>query len=346
MTAQVKSLNTSKLVSDCDTRLFDLKLRLARALDERHRAIQDYVATFPPSEGFDRSPLGPITIRKVKQPTIATAEWGSSIWSWADLEGYLAEYESKPAGAEWYWLDSTVRSLLLDDTTRLLYESNVYLTRQLYPIAQSALKAINLCLEAQSCLAPSFNEADRTLLASNPIYQRFDTADRSRLEPLKKRLVRDLKAFSFHRNEAVQVADNGDLLLLLDPGAFSEVRQELEKIITEVWTSADRRLRINWTTKENIPGAFQFVAKDGSGSRSYVSYEDKSIVLYPDVKDRSIAHEIGHVLGFSDHYYTSWKPETCSYVIEDNKSDLMSISLSGRITAEEWQELKDQYPLP
>jgi hypothetical protein len=74
-----------------------------------------------------------------------------------------------------------------------------------------------------------------------------------------------------------------------------------------------------------------------------VSWSARTVTLEPDVTEKSIAHEIGHVLGFSDRYYTTYDAMTCRYSTVKDDADIMSQSSTGEVTDAEWAVLKAKY---
>jgi hypothetical protein len=61
------------------------------------------------------------------------------------------------------------------------------------------------------------------------------------------------------------------------------------------------------------------------------------------VQARALAHEIGHVLGFRDNYFTVWRNDICGYEYQSREDDLMSNSDKGLVLPEHWEELARHY---
>ncbi len=49
------------------------------------------------------------------------------------------------------------------------------------------------------------------------------------------------------------------------------------------------------------------------------------------------------LIGLRDEYFTTWNPDTCSYIQEYNLGNIMSDSGSGKILPEHWQAIKKNY---
>jgi hypothetical protein len=102
-------------------------------------------------------------------------------------------------------------------------------------------------------------------------------------------------------------------------------------------------LKIQWNYLD--PDIYKLIASMEMGERSGTSWYKKSVTIATGATSSVISHEIGHVLGFRDHYFHVWQPEQCAYIVQINDDDLMSNGYSGDVTPEEWQELDRQYPL-
>jgi hypothetical protein len=144
----------------------------------------------------------------------------------------------------------------------------------------------------------------------------------------------------FRPNRSVSRAGK-DFVVKLDAGEFKGAEKKLEKIFRQAWSSQGRAVRIRWV--QGDPDAYRMKAHFRS-SRSYVSHQEKAMVIANFAWTRTLAHELGHILGFADHYYTVWNDRNCYYTQESRLSDLMSDSQRGRITAEHWAILDSAYP--
>jgi hypothetical protein len=141
-------------------------------------------------------------------------------------------------------------------------------------------------------------------------------------------------------------AEPGAIVVALDAGPFAAVRDQLGGYVTSVWQSAGRHVEIDWTTTAQNPEAYRFVVEDGVNGRAFVDRQTKTVHLFAGVQTRSIAHEVGHVLGLPDYYYTSWDAGTCRYTDEFNEENLMSDATAGVVTDDEWDALRALYPEP
>lgn len=190
-------------------------------------------------------------------------------------------------------------------------------------------------------------QADPGLPETKQRWRDLETAVKFLLERDIGRILRGRKYLSpentehmFRPNRSVSRVGK-DFVVRLDPGEFKGAEKKLEKIFGQAWASQGRRVKIRWV--ENDPDAYRMKAHFRS-SRSFVSHQEKAMVIANFAWTLTLAHELGHILGFADHYYTVWHDRNCYYTQESRLSDLMSDSKEGRITAEHWAILDAAYP--
>lgn len=161
------------------------------------------------------------------------------------------------------------------------------------------------------------------------------------LENLLALLKRDLQYYQFGKNPKVFIYAN-QLILPLDAGPFESSKEQLVKYIEPYWKSDYLKLKVQWVSNPSLD-VFKFILNPQIGDRFHVDKDNRSIHLFPGGRITGIAHEIGHVLGFPDHYYTTWNTEKCEYQFQINNEDIMSNDIDGRVLPEEWSELARQY---
>jgi hypothetical protein len=147
----------------------------------------------------------------------------------------------------------------------------------------------------------------------------------------------------FRVNGAVSVGSDGAFHVPLDAGPFADAQDQLAGYIESVWSSKDARVKVDWVSSASNSDAFTFVLGSGEGGRSSVSWSSHTVTLDPDVTEKAIAHEIGHVLGFLDRYYTTFDATACRYSIKFDDDDIMSSPSTGAVTDAEWQVLQTKY---
>lgn len=138
------------------------------------------------------------------------------------------------------------------------------------------------------------------------------------------------------------VRDGSMLTVLLDPGTFDGEKVRLARIIEGAWTGRALAVHVRWTSQSSEPRAHRLVAGRVAGEPSYVSDRLRQVHLAPDMPALAIAHEVGHVLGFSDRYAKTYDSNRCSYVEERHSGDIMS-DPEGAVSKEHWTLLADTY---
>jgi hypothetical protein len=249
-------------------------------------------------------------------------------------------------------LNAEVRSILPDDEDRLA-GANVYNDKDSGPKIAAALKLTTACWQSGTCAIPAYDSATRTFLKANPYYEprltEIDTArDLNKQRAAQAKLIKDLEAdadrYEFRKNASVKRTSPNRLRLPLDPGPLGEVKPQLAHYIESMWSSTSLSLEVEWTSPTaQVAELYRFFIEPGTGGRSWVDSTKKEVHLFSDVKSASIAHEIGHTLGFRDTYYNVWRPERCEYVTQYDEKDLMSNPATGAVTAEHWNMLAEQY---
>ncbi len=164
--------------------------------------------------------------------------------------------------------------------------------------------------------------------------------DIQRLLAGKKFLPPDQAEHKFQPNPFVKRLSPKEFSVLLNPGDFSAEKVRLKAMIEDEWKGGGFRLHVEWSTE---PGAYTFLARP-SEVQSITDHLDKTIHMKKIVRFRTFAHEVGHVLGFDDHYYEVWHEKYCYYTQEYRTSDIMSDAENGLVTPRHWQILEKAYP--
>lgn len=145
---------------------------------------------------------------------------------------------------------------------------------------------------------------------------------------------------TFRPNASTSRTGPREITVRLNPGEFKGAEKQLEALFTREWSRDGYTLRVRF---ENAPGLYVLRANQRS-ARSFVNHRQKVLVLANYTFTRTAAHELGHILGFDDHYYSVWQGKNCYYTQESFLDDLMSNSERGRVTAAHWELLERAYP--
>jgi hypothetical protein len=175
----------------------------------------------------------------------------------------------------------------------------------------------------------------------------LSTAVRFLLEKDVGRLIRGrtylppAKTEHSFRPGAVRRISRQEFEVSLNTGDFLGAETPLTELFEREWSSGGRKIRVKWAADD--PAAYVLKAHFHS-ARSYVDHRHRQLVIANFSWTKTVAHELGHVLGFDDHYYSVWHGENCYYTQESRVSDLMSNSETGRVTHGHWELLEKAYP--
>jgi hypothetical protein len=348
--SNVRKIVESKQASACDNLWRDKALEIARALDSRESEINKELEARPILSSYRRVSLPPTYAREAIVKFESQPGWQEFVEDWEDLYNDYLKIKDHPTDRFWISLNSDVRSLISDDQDRI-EGYNVYFDRTAIPSLEKAIQETDRCVQKSSCTIPVLDSDEEAFVKSITVYNSYWELIQQETDSSKRRISEkefieqmkaDLETFGFRVNKSISLK-NGELLLPLDPGPFAPSTELLSKTIESIWTSQSLKLKIQWMSSKPGSEIFRLLLGDTPDERSYVVGSDKTVHLFPNVRLTSIAHEIGHVLGFKDHYYTVWHPEQCSYIIQTNDEDIMSNPDKGMVTPDEWNELKARY---
>ncbi len=280
-------------------------------------------------------------------------EWSSFIFGWGDLYAFYLKNKTNKEPRVWNRLNALGRSLLLEDKRRIEGRRNYGIHRNNRGALPKIAAGMAACQRDPQCGRPNLDADTELALRSIPYYKMFleqldaekSIEEKRALFPIfLDRLKVDLETFSFRANPSAQVSAEGGLQRLslgIDPGTLAPDEQSLiETLVETIWRKTGIRVDLIWKRPSEASGLFRFLFDPGNpGARPYVIRKQKTVNLFPGNLTRSIAHEFGHVLGFPDHYYTTWDATQCHYIEESDPLDIMSDSASGDVTEAEWQDL-------
>ncbi|MGZ6290080.1 MAG: hypothetical protein ACXWQO_17970 [Bdellovibrionota bacterium] len=355
LTENLTSVLNDEARGNCDDSSREAKLELVRALDAKNAEIESFTKNnigVSASSRYRRVSLGPITVRERALPSSPKLGWQVDSTSWKTALSDFAFFKDKPMSAGWTYLNSDVRSLLLEDVNRVVNFQNPFLGKDDGAPLELLESSIQNCVATSDCQEVEIPRALEHFMSIQPNYrvymgsiQNKTSFNEKRRMILKfQRYVKiDANIYKFQVNSKMRRIGNGKYELMADPGPFGEVIQPLRGYIESEWRSPVSQVSLKWRDSSLDSDLFRIVLGAVSGERSYVSRSDKVIMLYPDVRSKSIAHEFGHVMGFPDRYYTVWHPELCEYQIQGREDDIMSDPENGSVIQEHWDELSRHY---
>jgi hypothetical protein len=181
-------------------------------------------------------------------------------------------------------------------------------------------------------------------------WRAIDTAVRYLLEQDLRRLVFSRPQLEpektlhlFQPKGAVIRSKQNEWQVKLSAGDFAGSEKKIEEIFRRQWWSHGRKVQILWVGPGDT-ASYKLVANRRS-ARSFVDHKTREMVIAHLAWTRTVSHELGHILGFDDHYYSVWNSENCYYQQKARLGDLMSHSETGEITEEHWQLLEKAYSL-
>jgi len=155
----------------------------------------------------------------------------------------------------------------------------------------------------------------------------------------RKFLPPDLTQHKFRPNESVRRTGPKEFTVKVNIGDFRSHEETLRRILENEWQGRGWKVKVSWGGEES----YRMLAHSNS-SRSFVNHRKKTMEIANLAWTKTVAHELGHILGFDDHYYNVWNPRNCYYSQESRLADIMSNSDKGGLTDRHWEILDQAYP--
>lgn len=339
---------------ECEKSIRDIQIEMARELDRRQAEIA--AISPPPSGGVEvkKIQLGSMTLLNGAKSPITVTGWTSYYSSWNEIIADYQKIKETPTDLNWRWLNSAVRGVLLDDVGRVVDGWNYGIGKDSAPALRSLRDVLVKCEADANCGDPDFTSV-ATFLSEQPYYKVYLNAIKVRTDKTEKRewvsrfikrVNVELKSYEFVRNDLMLRQDSDHYVLPLGAGAFYGFTEEIQAFIETAWASATGiKVKVEWRNPESSPLLFRFLYRDAVGERAYVMRNERTINLFPSSYNTTVAHEIGHVIGFKDNYFTVWDEKNCRYENQSREDDIMSSSRSGNVLPEHWEKLQQEYPV-
>lgn len=351
--ANVENMQNGGFRDLCELKFNEAQLEIAKALDLRRAEIESISSQSFENDKWKVVRLGPTFALEPKFVPNPKQEWHIIRIDWRSIIDDYNEIKTQPINDGWVKLSQSVMSILRDDLDRAVDGENFFLDKDSGRTLETLSQKLDTCLANENCDRITLESAQRDFLLKNPLFSGLLLASekeapanalRSTLRYLNVKIQGAANRYRMRFNPGITRSAQDELTLPLIAGVFNEAKDQLANYIFGVWNSPNLKLKISWIESDPLAYAFRIVFDLGPAGRSYVTWDSQSVHLMPYVRSRTIAHEIGHVLGFRDHYYTVWNPQKCEYQRQMNDQDVMSNSSLGSATVEEWQQIEANYP--
>ncbi len=350
-------------LEDCDREHKQDILDLMRTLDARTSARSNTPEQRLPEQEESGITIGPGHFIYDGRESLAAAtmetpeDWASSTRPLLDwmLETYLPLVrENRMSDADWVFVEQYFTSRVLDDSNRLRARANFRQHPGNQRVMEELWQAFQSCA-TDDCIAGNVLERlspeAQTLVEEVPSYANL--AAQIREEPSNfvlqaelgasffKWINRDIKIF--RPKQSLRRVSASNYRLTLDPGVFSEDRARMAGVIEYVWRKDDRRVMVDWGARSPLETVMNYLLIwTPERGRAHVLHDVREARFFIGSSVTTIAHEIGHVIGFPDYYYTMWNPRACSYTQISSTTDLMSAG--GRLHPKRWEALDQAFP--
>lgn len=137
-------------------------------------------------------------------------------------------------------------------------------------------------------------------------------------------------------------------------GEFAGAEEILERWFLNAWNGfQDLSFNLHWADSHEssaVGSALLLPTKlldlADPNKVSYVDPQKAEMHLKGSFRVATFAHEMGHVLGLPDEYYTVWDADKCEYQVWSQKGNLMSNSFGGRVLPHHIERLREIYNEP
>lgn len=254
--------------------------------------------------------------------------------------------------SDWSRLVVRARSLLVDDAKRVIDRVKFHLDHtSAEPIAELASK-VSLCGETttwECFLSQVLSDATRNWIDDNRMYPYWiqrgsQTRSYARF---KQHVATDLARVGFRPNALISRALDGTYKVPVYSADFTSeaTRRSMAETFQRYWSGSNGHAEIEWVDRAELAAA-TIVAGSTAGERSFYDRDRREVHLFAGDSTGGFAHEMGHVFGFRDQYFTLFDYSGCQYIEEVSESNLMSSHNTGRVLESHWQKLDQMYPTP
>jgi hypothetical protein len=349
--AAVKNISTD-IKNDCDDRDREKMLYVTKKFDSMADTYQRIVSEMKSKKSNDSYSLGPILVRRFSDYK-EKSKWQKNESGWSEIYDTLSKGDSLP-DTTFIRLAGKASRMLDNDEYRRFDYWNMFIRPQSLDLYDSAVSKVDSCISQSACaggvrLTQSEEKELRLYwFFAKRLDEVRDSKDFSQAKAPLERLSRNIHVYLDHYkftvNDSVSRSKDGVLELPLDIGDLKGLETEIETIIESAWKSKNLSIDVRWTTQAQEAKSYRFIFDGASKKPARVSDKKRTIFIPSVIRDQTIAHEIGHVLGFADHYFEFFNEKTCVYESWYRDDDLMSGANKVLIPAFRWDELNRSYP--
>lgn len=352
LASNAATLLSGKYRSACDDTVESQRQEILQALHARESEIIDFQIKNTNSPSYRTFPFGPTYARELTTPAAAAIGWQEDTESWPALHELYLSIKDEPINRRWVNLNARARGTLVDDIDRIVKGFNYQLDKESDPKLEALWAELISCQNISSCNEPALSPDSRAFVESQLKYkQLFSELSRASGAEEKREWLGtviawikiDVDAIKFRKNPLVKKLDSEHYVLPLDLGPFSEANELFQSFFDRYWTVNGKSVKLEATGASALPDLFRVLLGTDHGGRSSVNGAKKTVTLNPGLFTPTVAHELGHVMGFRDKYYSVWIPENCAWKSQYNDEDLMSNSATGRVLDLHWAKLAEQY---
>lgn len=351
LTSNVKRLLTGSYRSACDDKIEPLRQEIAAALDARAAEIAKLSTSG--STTHREVPFGPTLIReRIARPANVKEGWQEEKTTWEELGELYQAIKNQPVDKKWRALNLLFRGVVVDDLNRVVDGLNFQVTKDAEEPVLRLFTEANECLKAADCVSPVLSAESKAYLAGQLRLQQElrevttapnrDTARRE-LDDFVTWVATDYRFWAFRKNPLMKRVGDHEYELPFDLGVFAPARADFIRHFESAWKAEGRKVTLKTEDSAAVTGAFRAILGTNPGDRSFVDRKGLKLTLEPGFSGEAIAHEMGHVLGFRDVYYSVWDPATCAWTTQYREDDIMSDHNSGRVLDLHWQKLAEEY---
>ncbi len=267
--------------------------------------------------------------------------------SWAKLHTFFSRNRNSKSAKLWQKIYRRATTLYFEDSKRIRGQSHPLLYKDNRETLEKALREVQTCLDLDSCHIYDFSrrsiyffkEGPRHRALWNDYYNNIGT-DRSKvaLSDLESLLLKDLNHYVFQKNDSVELKNQRELHIKLNlQGLGEDDIEQLNRALDE-WSYGEHHISFS-----HAESGAKIIDNKIQGGRSFYNRSQNTIVLRQGWNHKTLAHELGHLIGFPDKYYSSFNNIECFYQFEFNTSDIMASSQSGNVGFKHWSKVLENY---